>query len=246
VISLSVLDPVRDERGWAFGEGPGHGPDPVNGFTFLSEAYRATDPRYEGRINVPVLWDRVRGRIVSNESADIIRMLDTEFAALAEPTPSLCPPELRDEIDAVNGHVYERLNNGVYRAGFSRSQGAYERAALGVSDELDALEGRLRSRRYLVGDRLTEADVRLFTTLIRFDTVYHTHFACNRRRVVDYPGLWGFTRDLYSRPEIGPTVDFDHICRHYYLTHPHINPRRIVPIGPILDLEAPHGRERLP
>ena len=246
VVSMSVVDPVRDERGWRFGEGRGFGPDPVNGFSFLSEAYLASDPAFEGRVTVPVLWDRETGRIVCNESAEIIVMLNSAFDAWGDATVDLYPEALRPEIDAVNERVYRHLNDGVYRAGFATTQGAYERAFDGVFAELDALEERLATRRYLAGDRITLADWRLFTTLVRFDAVYVTHFKCNLRRIVDYPGLQGFLRELYQWPGIAETVDFDHIKRHYYLTHDRINPTGIVPKGPLLDLTAPHGRDRLP
>ncbi len=245
-ISMTIVDPERDERGWAIAEGPGNTPDPVNGFTFLSEAYRSSDPGFDGRVTVPVLWDRVTGRIVNNESSEIIRMLDREFAAFAKhPEPVFCPPELEAEIDAVNTFVYDNVNNGVYRCGFAVTQRAYERAFHALFDALDVLERRLADRRYLLGARITEADWRLFTTLVRFDPVYVGHFKCNLRRIVDHPNLNGYLRDLYQRPGVAGTVDLDHIKRHYYRTHPTINPTRIVPLGPAMDLEAPHGREGL-
>jgi putative glutathione S-transferase len=244
-ISMSVVDPVRDDRGWAFREGRGHGPDPVNGFRFLAEAYRATDPGFRGRVTVPVLWDRVTGRIVNNESGEVIRILNREFDAFGDPAVDLCPEPLRERIDAINRFVYENVNDGVYRAGFATTQNAYEDAAERLFGALDRLEGLLSGRRYLVGDRMTEADVRLFTTLVRFDAVYHGHFKCNLRRLVDYPNLWAYARDLHAVPGVGDTVDLDHIKRHYYLTHDAINPTRIVPAGPVLDFTEPHGRERL-
>ncbi len=242
VVSMSVVDPVRDHRGWAFRDGPGHGPDPVNGFAYLSEAYLATEPGFSGRYTVPVLWDRETGRIVNNESADIIRMLNSEFAAFAEPTPDYYPPDLREQIDEVEEFAYRCVNNGVYRAGFASTQGAYEEAFWTLFGALDDLEARLGGQRYLVGDRQTEADWRLFTTLVRFDPVYYGHFKCNLRRVVDYPNLWGFTRDLYQVPGVGETVDLDHIKRHYYVSHDRINPTGIVPVGPEIDFTAPHDR----
>jgi putative glutathione S-transferase len=242
VISMSLVDPIRDERGWAFDEGPGHYPDPVNGFGFLSEAYEATDPDFEGRISVPVLWDTRADRALNNESADIIRMLNSEFDEWGDRSVDLYPADLREEIDAVNADVYEHVNNGVYRAGFARTQFAYEEAFDALFETLDRLDRRLATRRYLVGDRITEADWRLFTTLLRFDAVYHLHFKCNLRRLVDYAHLWPYARELYQWPGIAETVDFDQIKRHYYCTHESIDPKRIVPKGPATDWTAPHGR----
>ncbi len=243
VISMSVVDPVRDERGWAFREGDGHEPDPVCGFQFLSEAYLRTDPSYTGRYTVPCVWDRVTGRLVTNNYPDITIDLETQCTAFHRPgAPDLYPLSLREEIDAVNRVVYEEVNNGVYKAGFAASQQAYEAAVIPLFERLDWLEARLRHRRYLVGDTVTEADIRLFTTLVRFDAVYYGHFKCNLRRLVDYPHLWGYARDLFQQPGFGETVNFDHIKRHYYMTHDHLNPSRIVPVGPIVDWQAPHGR----
>lgn len=254
-ITLAVVDPVRDDRGWAFPDEPGaeigpglpaEGPDGVNGFSFLSEAYKATDPKFAGHVNVPVLWDTETGRIVNNESAEIIRMLNSEFDAIAEhPEVDLYPDELADEIDAVNDRVYTEVNNGVYRSGFAESQEAYEEAFDRLFDSLDWLERRLGQSRYLVGDRITEADWRLFVTLIRFDPVYHNHFRCNKRKLAEYPNLWAYTRELYQQPGIADTVVMDQIKRHYYMTHPSLNPLRIVPKGPEQDLWLPHGRETL-
>lgn len=246
VISMSVVDPIRDERGWAFREGRGCGPDPVNGFRFLSEAYLRTDPTYTGRYTVPCLWDRVTGRLVTNNYPDITIDFETQFTAYHRPgAPDLYPESLRAEIDAVNAVVYEDVNNGVYKAGFAASQSAYETAFDALFARLDWLEARLAGQRYLVGDQLTEADIRLFTTLARFDSVYVGHFKCNLRRLVDYPHLWGYARDLYQQPGFGETVDFDHIKRHYYQTHPQLNPSRIVPRGPLIDWTLPHHRARL-
>jgi putative glutathione S-transferase len=244
VVSMSVVDPVRDERGWAFRDGPGHGPDPVNGFAFLAEAYAASDPEFAGRVTVPVLWDRGTGRIVNNESADVIRMLNAEFPG-GDERLDLFPEALRDEIDQVNALVYPAVNDGVYKAGFAASQAAYEEAFDVLFGALDLLDARLSASRWLVGNRFTEADVRLFTTLVRFDPVYEVHFKCNLRRIADYPALSGFVRDVYQTPGVAATVDMDHIKRHYYLTHRRLNPIGIVPKGPALDLGAPHGRERL-
>jgi putative glutathione S-transferase len=244
-IGMTVVDPLRDERGWAFRNGPGHSEDPVNGFQFLSEAYHATDPNYRGRVTVPVLWDKKTKRIVSNSDDDLMRMLNGEFADFATNDYDFYPVELRGEIDALNKIVYEGVNNGVYLAGFATHQLPYERAAKKLFETLDELDARLASQRYLFGHRLTETDWRLFPTLIRFDAVYHGHFKCNVRRIVDYKNLWPYLRDLYQHDSVADTVNFDHIKRHYYMTHDHINPTRIVPIGPTLDLGMPHARERL-
>jgi putative glutathione S-transferase len=245
VISLSVVDPVRDGRGWAFREGHGYGADPVNGFTLLREAYEATEPGFDGHVSVPVLWDKVTRKIVSNNFPDITLDLGTQFGAWAGPGVDLYPRRLRAEIDALNERVYASINNGVYRCGFASSQQAYDEAVTSLFALLDDIEGRLSDRRYLFGGELTEADVRLWVTLVRFDAVYVTHFKANIRRLVDYQNLWGYARDLYQRPGFGDTTNFGHIKRHYYTTHPHLNPARIVPAGPLLDWQAPHGRERL-
>jgi putative glutathione S-transferase len=244
-IGMSVVDPVRGDRGWAFRPGPGNDLDPVNGFRFLSEAYAATDQGFSGRVTVPVLWDRKSGRIVNNESADIIRMLNSAFAPLMGNSCDYYPAELRPAIDAINDTVYDQVNNGVYRAGFASTQAAYQEGYDILFQALDDLEARLASRRFLVGDTLTEADWRLFTTLVRFDPVYHGHFKCNRRRLVDYTHLWAYTRDLYQQPGVAGTVNMDHIKRHYYQTHETINPTGIVPAGPEIDFLEPHGREHL-
>ena len=244
-ISMSVVDPIRDERGWAFRDVPGAGPDPVNDFAFLSEAYYATDPDYTGRYTVPCIWDRETGRLVTNNYPDITIDFETQFAAYHMPdAPDLYPVALRPEIDAVNAVVYADVNNGVYRAGFAATQEAYEEAVDAVFARLEWLEERLSRQRFLVGNRITEADVRLFTTLVRFDAVYYGHFKCNLRRLVDYPNLWHYARDLFQRPGFGGTVDFDHIRRHYYMTQAAINPTRIVPKGPVMNWMAPHDRDR--
>jgi putative glutathione S-transferase len=245
-IGMTVVDPIRDERGWAFRAGPGMGPDPVNGFAFLAEAYTATDPGYRGRVTVPVLWDTVTRRIVSNNDDHIMRMLETEFDAFARSNDlDFYPEEHRSEIDTLNAEIYESVNNGVYRAGFATEQRAYESAARELFNQLDRLDERLADRRYLTGALPVETDWRLFVTLVRFDAVYVGHFKCNLRRIADYPNLSGYLRDLYQFRDVAQTVNFDHIKRHYYMTHDEINPTRIVPIGPQLDLGAPHGRERL-
>jgi putative glutathione S-transferase len=245
VVSLSVVDPIRDGRGWAFRDGPGYTPDPVNGFTLLRQAYEATEPGYDGHVSVPVLWDRRTSRIVSNNFPDITIDLETQFGAWATPGVDLYPAALRPQIDELNERVYTDVNNGVYRCGFATSQEAYDAAVARVFAALDDLDQRLATRRYLFGDAITEADVRLWVTLARFDPVYVTHFKTNLRRLVDYPNLWPYARDLYQQPAFGETTSFDHIKRHYFGTHPHLNPSRIVPAGPLLDWDAPHHRDRL-
>jgi putative glutathione S-transferase len=242
MIGMTVVDSVRDERGWAFRDGPGYSEDPINGFKLLSEAYYATDQNYRGRVTVPVLWDIRTKRIVSNSDDDLLRMFNSEFAEFASNDYDFFPPDLQDKIEALNKTIYERVNNGVYLAGFATRQKPYERAATRLFETLDELDARLATQRYLFGDRMTETDWRLFPTLIRFDAVYYGHFKCNLRRIVDYPNLWPYLRDLYQHDGVADTVNFDHIKRHYYMTHDHINPTRIVPIGPALDLNAPHGR----
>jgi putative glutathione S-transferase len=244
-ISMSVVDPIRDEHGWAFRDGPGHSSDPVNGFAFLSEAYLATDPAYTGRYTVPCIWDRVTRRLVTNNFPDITIDFETQFTAYHRPgAPDLYPVHLRPAIDAIDELIYHDVNNGVYKAGFATTQAAYEEAFDALFARLDWLEERLARRRFLVGDQITEADIRLFTTLVRFDAVYYGHFKCNLRRLVDYPNLWAYARDLYQRPGFGETVNYDHIKRHYYMTHEQLNPTRIVPKGPAIDWMAPHGRAR--
>jgi putative glutathione S-transferase len=245
VIGLTAVDPIRDERGWAFRDGPGHSRDPINGFEYLAEAYRATDPSYHARVTVPVLWDTVTGRIVSNSDDDLMRMFNGEFNQFASTDVDLYPADFRTDIDQLNDIIYEDINNGVYRAGFATSQRAYERAVRRLFDRLDVLEQRLSDRRYLFGNRMVETDWRLFVTLVRFDAVYYVHFKCNVRRVADYPNLFGYLKDLYQFGGIDETVNFDHIKRHYYLTHDEINPTRLVPLGPDQDLNSPHGRDRL-
>ena len=244
-IGMTVVDPFRDDAGWRFGEGDGFSRDPINGFTYLSEAYAASDPAYRGRVTVPVLWDTVTKRIVSNDDDDIMRMFETEFGAFASGDDDLYPAALRSEIDALNADVFVKVNNGVYRAGFATTQRAYERAATGVFAALDVLDARLQTSRSLFGNTPVETDWRLFVTLVRFDPVYVGHFKCNLRRIADYPNLGPYLRDLYQRPGIAETVNFAHIKRHYYATHPEINPTRIVPIGPEMRLDEPHDRERL-
>jgi glutathionyl-hydroquinone reductase len=277
VIGMTVVDPIRDEKGWAFREGPGYDKDPVNGFEFLSEAYRATDPDFDGRVTVPVLWDKKKKRIVNNSEDDICRMLNDAFREAPSPQPSptkgegeevvgrpspqegegeakrssmgnerdLFPKDIEGEHAEMSEWIYNNVNNGVYKAGFATRQVVYERECRKVFAALEQLEQRLGNNRYLFGDRIVEADWRLFCTLIRFDAVYHGHFKCNLRRIVDYKNLQGYLMDLYQQPWIAQTVNFDHIKRHYYMTHEDINPTRIVPIGPDLGLSKPHGRERM-
>jgi putative glutathione S-transferase len=245
VVTVSAVHWHMAEHGWTFEPGPGVIPDPIHGAKFLHQVYAAAVPKYSGRVTVPVLWDRRRATIVNNESSEIIRMFNSAFDAVGAAPGDYYPSELRAEIDALNARIYETLNNGVYRAGFATTQEAYDEAVVPLFDTLDFLDDRLATRRYLCGDRLTEADWRLFTTLVRFDAVYYSHFKCNLRRLIDYANLWAYTRDLYQYPGIASTVDFDHIKRHYYGSHRRINPTGIVPRGPILDFTAAHGRERL-
>jgi glutathionyl-hydroquinone reductase len=238
------VNPVRDERGWAFGDGPNHTADPVNGFSFLSEAYEATDPGFAVRHTVPVLWDKEQRRIVNNSEDDICRMFNS-FGGLSLPEPDLFPEEIEQEHRELSEFIYQNVNNGVYRAGFATNQSAYEKACGALFAALEWLNRRLGRRRFLFGAKFVEADWRLFCTLIRFDAVYYLHFKCNLRRIVDFRNLHEYMLDLYQQPGLSATVDLDHIKRHYYMTHDDINPGGIVPIGPILDLNQRHGRERL-
>ena len=242
-IGISFVDPIRDERGWAFTGG--RYVDDVNGFTFLSEAYIATDPAYEARVTVPVLWDKESGVIVSNESADILRMLGTVFVPLAEHPVDLYPEPLRDDIEALNDRIYENINNAVYKSGFSRRQDVYEREVYALFAMLDELDERLAQRRFLFGAEPVETDWRLFTTLVRFDAVYQIHFKCSLRKLIEYEHLWPYARDLYQWPGVADTVDFDEIRRHYYLTHPMINPSGLVAVRPAVGFDEPHGRSSL-
>jgi putative glutathione S-transferase len=240
---MSVTDPVRNESGWAFRPVPGATLDPINGWNHLAEGYEATDPDHDSRVTVPVLWDTERGEIVSNDSGDIAVMLNESFDEWAEePDLDLYPVDLRAQIDELNQWIAEDLNKGVYRVGYARTQEVYDVAVRTVFDALDRLDVLLEDRRYLLGDRHTLSDWRLFPTLIRFDVVYHCHFRCNLRRIVDYPNLWPYLRDLYQTPRVAETVDFDAIRRGYHCTESPLNPGRIVPIGPELDLRAPHDR----
>jgi glutathionyl-hydroquinone reductase len=243
VISVGTVDPVRDERGWRFTLDP-DGRDPVLGVELLAEAYERTDPDFEGRVTVPALIDVETGLVTTNDFGQMTLDFSTEWRAFhREGAPDLYPEALRSEIDEVNEVVYRDVNNGVYRCGFASSQGAYEEAYARLFDRLDRLSDRLEGQRYLVGEQVTEADVRLFTTLVRFDAAYHGHFKCNRNKLTEMPVLWAYARDLFQTPGFGDTVDFDHVKRHYYLTHERINPNGIVPVGPDLSgWHEPHGR----
>ena len=245
MISLSVVNWFMGENGWTFETGDGVVPDPIHGSRFLYQVYLAANGEYSGRVTVPVLWDRQTGTIVSNESSEIIRMFNSAFDGIGALPEDYYPAEKRSEIDAINARVYDTLNNGVYKCGFATTQQAYEEAVVPLFETLDWLDGILSRQRYLTGNDLTEADWRLFTTLVRFDPVYVGHFKCNLRRIADYPNLSGYLRDLYQTPGIAETVHMDHIKNHYYGSHETINPARIVPLGPIIDLMAPHGRARL-
>jgi putative glutathione S-transferase len=253
-IGMTVVDPIRDEEGWAFRDPSGKIPpgvpfestDPVNGFHFLSEAYAATDPNFDGRVTVPVLWDNVTKKIVNNCEDDICRMFNDAFSAVAQNKDiDLFPKQIEDEHTKLSDFIYENVNNGVYKAGFATRQRPYEISCRKLFEALDQLEPRLSKSRYLFDNRIVEADWRLFCTLVRFDVVYHGHFKCNVRRIIDYSNLQGYLMDLYQHPGIAETVNFDHIKRHYYMTHTEINPTRIVPMGPAIDLTKLHGREKI-
>lgn len=242
IISVSVVNPIMPEQSWLFDGYPASTEDHVNHAHFLYENYLRADPGFDGLVTVPVLWDKKSATIVNNESSEIIRMFNSAFDAFGDASVDFYPPALRNEIDAINEVVYENINNGVYRAGFATSQTAYEKAYDRLFQALDELEQRLSRQRYLVSGQITEADWRLFTTLLRFDAVYHGHFKCNKKRIVDYPNLWGYTRELYQIPGVAQTVNMDHIKTHYYASHKFINPTAIVPKGPDLDFMQPHGR----
>ena len=244
VISVSVVSYHMGSLGWTFDRLSGSTGDSVNNATRLSEIYLKADPRFSGRVTVPVLWDKERQTIVNNESAEIIRMFNSAFDGFTDETTDYCPEPLREEIDRINAYIYENINNGVYRAGFATTQEAYDEAFHALFDALETVERRLFGQRYLVNSTLTEADWRLFTTLVRFDAVYHGHFKCNLRRIIDYPSLSNYLRDLYQIPGVADTVNIDHIKRHYYGSHRDINPTGIVPLGPSLDFAAPHDRAR--
>ncbi len=241
IVGLTNVSPLMLERGWVF-----TAPDPVLGKSALSEVYAAARPDYSGRVTVPVLWDKQSATIVNNESSEIIRMLNRAFDGVGgDASVDFCPPDLADEIEAVNAMVYDTVNNGVYKAGFATRQEPYETAVRALFASLDILEDRLARQRYLCGDRLTEADWRLFTTLVRFDAVYYAHFKCNVRHLWDYPALWGFARDLYQTPGVAETVDVRQCQQHYYRSQPSINPSGVAPVGPTIDFSAPHDRARL-
>jgi len=254
-IGMTVVDPIRDEKGWAFRDPDKKwddtevippSTDPINGFHYLSEAYAATDPNFDGRVTVPVLWDKETKKIVNNCEDDICRMFNDAFNAVAlNKEVDLFPKDIEDGHRNLSDFLYDNVNNGVYKAGFATRQRPYEISCRKLFEALDELESRLSKSRYLFDKRVVEADWRLFCTLVRFDVVYHGHFKCNIRRIVDYPNLQGYLMDLYQQPGIADTVNFDHIKRHYYMTHTEINPTRIVPIGPALDLTKPHGREKI-
>ena len=245
MISVSVVNPIMKENGWTFQPGYKVHPDPIHNATYMHQVYTAADPDYTGRVTVPVIWDRNKQTIVSNESAEIIRMLNSAFDGVGAAPGDYYPADLRASIDEINETVYHKVNNGVYKAGFATTQEAYEEAVVPLFETLDALEARLAENRYLCGGRLTEADWRLFTTLIRFDAVYVGHFKCNIRRIEDYPNLSNYLRELYQMPGIAETVEFHAIKLHYYGSHDMINPPGVVPMGPALDFHRPHDRERL-
>jgi putative glutathione S-transferase len=246
LIDVSVVHPDMLDDGWTFAtDFDGATGDTLHGAGFMREVYTRANPKVSGRVTVPVLWDKQRETIVSNESAEIIRMFNSAFDGLTGNTDDYYPEALRSEIDAVNARIYDEVNNGVYKSGFATTQAAYDKAVGPLFDALDWLDARLSGQRYLIGNTLTEADWRLFTTLVRFDSVYHLHFKCNRRRITDYPALWAYTRDLYQHPGVAGTVNLDHIVRHYHYSHDTINPNRIIPINPVLDFMAPNGREAL-
>ncbi|SDE71342.1 glutathione S-transferase family protein [Limimaricola pyoseonensis] len=245
-IGVSVVHPEMLSDGWEFRtDFDGATGDRLYGLPFMRDIYTKADPQISGRVTVPVLWDKVRKTIVSNESAEIIRMFNSAFDGLTGNRDDYWPEDLRDGIEEVNARIYDTVNNGVYKSGFATTQAAYEEAVHPLFESLDWLENRLADNRYLMGERITEADWRLFTTLIRFDAVYHGHFKCNRRKLIEYPNLWGYTRELYQWPRVAGTVHLDHISHHYHYSHETVNPHRIVPVGPDLDLDAPHGRDRL-
>ena len=245
-ISVDVVDPFRDEDGWQFTpEKEGCTEDSLYGSEFLRERYQAADSEMTGRVTVPVLWDKHEETIVNNESKEIMRMLDTEMESVATTDVDLYPEDYREDIDRIIDEIYEPINNGVYRAGFASSQEAYDEAVEGLFSALDHWDSVLADQRYLAGDRLTEADIAMFTTLVRFDQVYHTHFMCNKRFIHQYDNLWPYLRDIYQTPGVAETVNMSHIKEHYYTTHPDVTPTRIIAIGPELDFEEPHDRDEL-
>ncbi|UWR15875.1 glutathione S-transferase family protein [Sulfitobacter sp. M368] len=242
-ISVSVVHPDMLGEGWTFDDDfDGATGDTLFGTPFARDIYIRANPTFTGRVTVPILWDKSQNTIVSNESSEIIRMFNSAFDGITGNTDDFWPEDRRDQIEALNDRIYDTFNNGVYKAGFATTQAAYDAAIVPLFDTLDWVEGILSKKRYLTGNQITEADWRLFTTLVRFDPVYHQHFKCNRKRIVDYPNLWAYTRELYQIPGVAGTVNFDHIVRHYHYSHDTINPNRIIPINPVLDFDAPHGR----
>ncbi|MGD9294478.1 MAG: glutathione S-transferase family protein [Roseobacter sp.] len=242
-ISISAVHPDMLQDGWTFEkDDKGATGDTLFGSAFARDLYTRVDSRFTGRVTVPILWDKETDTIVSNESSEIIRMFNNAFDGITGNRDDYWPEDMRDAIAPVNDRVYDTVNNGVYKSGFATSQAAYDAAVVPLFETLDWIEDRLSTRRYLMGDALTEADWRLFTTLVRFDPVYHLHFKCNRRRIIDYPNTWAYTRELYQMPGVSGTVNFDHIVRHYHYSHESINPHRIIPINPVLDFDAPHHR----
>lgn len=243
MISLSVVNPLMLENGWTFDEGEDVIPDDLHNARYLYQVYTAADPDHSGRVTVPLLWDKQQNRPVNNESSEIIRMLNSAFDEVGARPGDYYPPALRGEIDHLNARIYDTVNNGVYKAGFATTQAAYEKAVYALFATLDELDSRLAKNRYLLGNKVTEADWRLFTTLVRFDAVYYGHFKCNLKRIKDYEHLSAYTRELFQWPGVAETVNFNHIKSHYYRSHATINPTGIVPAGPLLDLDRPHGRE---
>lgn len=244
VISISIVDPYMGDDGWFFSDAPGAIPDAINGATYLRDIYLKADPHYTGRVTVPILWDKRTATIVNNESREVIRLFDTEFEAFAKPGVDLYPEALRPAIEDTLDAIYQPINNGVYRAGFATQQDAYAEAVTDLFAALDHWDQVLGQQRYLCGNQLTEADICMFTTLLRFDPVYYVHFKCNLRHIWDYPNLSGYLRDIYQTPGVQQTCNLDHIKQHYYRSHPMVNPYGIVPLGPVLDLESAHGRDR--
>ncbi|MBZ1391743.1 glutathione S-transferase family protein [Psychrobacter pacificensis] len=245
IIPISVVNPYMGDNGWTFAEGEGVIPDPLIHADYAYELYIKAKPNYTGRVTVPILWDKKTNTIVSNESSEIIRMFNSAFDDVGALAGDFSPASLLPEIDDINAFVYTTINNGVYKAGFSTTQEAYEEAVIELFAALDTLEARLADKRYLTGSTITEADWRLFTTLVRFDAVYVGHFKCNLRRIIDYPNLWGYLRDLYQVPGIAETVNMEHLKQHYYTSHANINPTRIIPIGPAIDFTTAHHRDQL-
>ncbi|MEL7035800.1 MAG: glutathione S-transferase family protein [Cyanobacteria bacterium J06592_8] len=245
MITISIVDPEMGENGWHFSEEPGCIPDQINHCNYLRELYVKADSEYTGRVTVPVLWDKQNQQIVNNESREIIRMLDLEFEDYSKSGLNLCPAELQENIDETMNAIYQPINNGVYRSGFASTQTAYEEAVTELFEHLEHWEKVLSSQRYLCGNQLTEADICMFTTLVRFDAVYHGHFKCNLQRIVDYPNLWNYIKDFYQTPGVKDTCNLDHIKRHYYKSHTQINPTRVVPKGPIINFDEPHDRDKL-